>query len=478
MKINFLSLFVVAVFLFQSASGLASGQGSSFSAPSSSKSNSLGVETRYTLSNGSPLFYEQNADVPRDILFLSFEGGPSGLTVEEQGIVLLFKEALEAGPVGLEKAEFNKSLMRLGVEFNFYNGSNVFHILMKTPREEFNKALKLLSELISSPKLTEADFNESLSKTTENLKAQFEDMRQTLFYFAKRDAFQYAPITANGSTSVQSLKKITYSVFKEKVSKILDFSKMNAAFVGSLKAADVSALLNTTFSEKLAPAKYIRPLELPRVALKQTPQNVVLIDKPGATDNQIAFVFRTDVRKDSVEQLKSQIAFDLLGGVHGKLSQTLRTERGLTYAARSRVDPTLPFWMVWTFGGDEQTAGLLKGVPEVLAAFKNLKPTKTMIEESKGRLLNDYLTGNELIADRLSHRVEYFLDRLNFRFHEDYEKNLSLVSASDISHFIRKLEVNKPLIYVMGDREKLLKTLQKVGIAASQIQVVKLSDIR
>ncbi len=431
------------------------------------------------LLNGSPVLYEKNQDIPRSIFVLNFEGGPSFLSKDEQGIVLLLEETLRSGPSHLKKDEFNKMLFRLGIDFEFVHGSNFFQIVVKAPTEEVNSALSLLNATLSSPRISEDEFNGFFESTKANLTGKFEDMRHTIFYFALRDSLTYSPYALTGDTSPEGLKNISYTKFKTNFQKLIDFSKMSLSYLGRFDSKVVISKLNGQFSERLSSSKYVKSKTVPKVVLKKTNKTIVLIDKPGATDNQLAFVFFNDVKRDSVDFLKAKLTMDLLGGgLHGQLSKTLRTERGLTYAAISRFGgANLPVWMVWTFGGDVQTKGLLTGVPEILKEFKKLRFSTLDFEEAKERLANEYLIENELAKDRLFERLWYANNHLNFKFHKDYLKNLESVSTVGTRDFLTHLQTDSPLIYLMGDREKLLKTIAEVGMSQDLVEVVSIKDI-
>jgi predicted Zn-dependent peptidase len=170
---------------------------------------------------------------------------------------------------------------------------------------------------------------------------------------------------------------------------------------------------------------------------------------------------------------------DLLGGgMHAQLARTLRTERGLTYAAMSRFSKsTLPFWMVWTFGGVEQTKGLLTGVPEVVGKYVAAPLTAKDLTESQGRLLNSNGTELELAQDRLLTQSWFYANGLNPEAVEQYSKSVGKTKLAEVTKFKNILSSKAAAIYVMGDQTKLIPILESIGVPRAEIRVVKMAEI-
>jgi predicted Zn-dependent peptidase len=431
------------------------------------------------LKNKAPLLAEMDRSLPRNILLLSFQGGPAVLPESQQGIIAILKEVLKDGPANKTMAQFKQELFELGAEIEVISESNMFEVILLAPPDETEKALGLLKQTLENPRISEEDFKEYHAKVLAGLKAKFEDMRKVIFYFAPRDFLGPVKQLRVGDTSPATFEKITFHEFKQAIPKVLDFQSMFASSIGPTDPKSIDALLNSTFAEQLKKPYKRWKAEQPKVP-KLAKNTCTLIDKPGATDNQILFIFPQKVERDSSQWPVSQITMDLLGGgLHGRLGKTLRSERGLTYSASSGFSSTLlPYWLAWTFGGLEQTKPLLAGVPEVIAAYKKAEITQEELSESKARLLNNFKTGTELPKDRLSMQGWYYGNGLPYYILDRYPKRLQQASMKTVGAFRKALQSQSVAIYVMGDKSKVLPMLEAVGIEKDQVKVVPVAEIQ
>lgn len=439
----------------------------------------LSVSFGETLKNGAPFLGGVDLDLPRSVVIITFQGAPTKLSPEHQGTILLLEEAFKSGSINTTQDVYKEKLFKLGADIDYFHGTNFFQIIIKTPPAEMENTLTLVKDTLTFPRLTKNEFKEYFENVIAGLSGKFENMQQVIFYFASRDSLAYSPYSLTGDTSPSSFKKIDYDVFMTEKDKIIDFSSAIVSYVGTEKPTLVKKRFEKVFSDKLG-SKFIAQKENPSCLPKKSEQDYVVIDKPGATDNQIVFIYPKNIKRDGNDWSTGRVTMDLLGGgLHARLGATLRTERGLTYAAMSWFSSSnLPLWMAWTFGGVEQTKGLLSGVPEVITKYKDEKIKSSEILESHERLMNEFMQVNELSSDRLSEKTWFLINHLNPSFNEKYPNALKEVNAKKVELFKKNLKTEKPFVYVMGDKEKILKILNEVGISSNRIKVISIQDIQ
>lgn len=432
-----------------------------------------------TLINGAPFLGEVDLDLPRSIVILTFQGAPTKLLPEHQGVILLLEEAFKSGATNTTQEVYKEKLFKQGADIDYSHGTNFFQVTIKTPPSEMENTLSLVKDTLTSPRLSKHEFKDYFENVLAGLKGNFESMQHVIFYLASRDSLSYSPYSLTGDTSPSSFLKIDYDLFIAEKNKVIDFDSMIISYIGSEKPSLVKKLFEKIFSEKLA-SKFIAQKENPSCIQKKSEQDYLVIDKPGATDNQIAFIYPKNLKRDGKDWPIGRVTMDLLGGgLHGRLGTTLRTERGLTYAAMSWLSTSnLPLWMAWTFGGVEQTKGLLNGVPEVIAKYKNENIKNSEIIESQERQMNKFMQLNELSKDRLSEKIWSLINHINPSFNEKYPHLLKEVTAKKVEKFKKNLNTDKPFIYLMGDKEKILKILNELGISLSRIKVISIEDIQ
>lgn len=431
------------------------------------------------LTNGAPFFAENDTSLPRNLLLFSFEGGPAVLDPEKQGVILVLKEMLKEGPSNQSLGEFKQELFDLASDIDFVAEPNVFEIIVRSPPEEQSKVLALLAKTLEMPRSSKADFARIHGKVLAGLRAKFEDMRSVLFYIGPRDLMNFAPQTRTGDTSPNSFAKITYEDFTESLPKVLNYQKLFLSYIGPEKLTVIKGKVETVFQDKLK-KPYQKVIVQKQVAPSLEKSRYTVINKPGATDNQIAFLFPQLVRRDSSEWVNAKINMDILGGgLHGRLSRTLRTERGLTYTAMSWFSSTtLPFWMAWTFGGIEQTRSLLTDVPEVVGQYVKTKPTAAEIAESKARIINEYKTDTELPKDRLKEQGWFYANGFDPAYADVFIAELMKANVLGVNKFGSSLQSKVSSIYIVGDKEKILPILELNKVAKNEVRIIEMSEIK
>jgi zinc protease len=432
-----------------------------------------------SLSNGSPFFGSEDKSLPRSIYLFSFQGGPKRFPAEKQGIVSVLLELYNDGPKDLSVKAYNQQLFELGAEINYSSGANGFEVIVKTLPANQAKVFELVRRTLKNPRSEKFDFEKAHASILASLKAKFENMRAVIYYFAPLDLMSYNPLILAGQTSPTSFAKITYKEVKENLSSLATFDTLFVSYIGADPVSSAKALVNTVFAEDLKKT-YVRP------AIERTPivkiegLKYTVIDKPGATDNQFLIFYPQSVKRDSAEWLQAKMTMDLLGGgLHGALGKTLRVERGLTYGAQSAFNNQgWPYWYIWTFGGVEQTKGLLQGIPEVTEKYQKATLTPALLAESKARVLNDFKSSTELPQDLLIQKSWYYHNAYDATFLSRYENELKNISLSQVAGFRKSLQTKNAAIYLMGDQKVLLPILQSLGVESKLVRVVTLSEIK
>ena len=434
------------------------------------------------LRNGSPLNAEIETALPRQTVIFLFGTGAGSLPPEQQGLSGVLLRNLEEGPSTQDATQYRDELFRLNAEVSFAQGARTMVVMVMAPPSALPKTLEKLREILAHPRLDEATFQQSLQKEIANAQASFQDMRTTLAYFAMRDAFRLHPDILDGTTSPAKLRKLQAADLKPSFDKLFSFTSLAVTAVGPQKPKLLVKVLNQSFLPEKA-SRYRPQVRRPmRVQDYRPPSSTVtILNKPGATDNQVLFIFPEDYQHDRPEYVAGLLAHEILGGgMNGQLAQVLRTERGLTYFAGSRLDPYRPYWTVSSFAGVEQLANLLLGAREVLQKFKTTLPTPSRLEMAKEQRLTQFRRQVELPVDRLLMRNNLRVYGLDPRFVERFEKYLRGVRPQDVVKFVNKtLHLDRGHLYVMGDKDKILESVAKTqaGLSQEKIRVVEVDSL-
>jgi zinc protease len=438
---------------------------------------------RAALSNGAPLEVAPNANLPRDTVVVTFMGGAGKIPKDKQGVSSILFDVLAQGPEGMTQEQYKEKLFFAGGSIYFRTDFRATYLVVKAPPEKIPAMLALARDVLSRPKLDAERFAEGKAKALTARAAANDSMSFVSRYFTTRDLFGYHPETLNDTGSPRTIGALTIEDARAAKANLFDWESAFYTSTGPSRAASLKGTLEASLWPPASPERprVWRPARFaPPPTLKgssPTPEAVV-IDKPGATDNQIYFYFPLTLKHDSPEAHDANVAHEILGGgLTGDLGRVLRVERGLTYNASSFVGSRLPVWGVYTFGGMFQTQDLLAGVLEVVDKFRTRPLTEAEVLLAKDGAKTAFQGAFELPSDMLFERIRYRLYGLDTRFLESYLQDLEKVDTARVKAFVdAKVRREGGRLYVMGDRSKVEPVLRKVGI--KKIRFVKVSDIR
>lgn len=434
------------------------------------------------LANGSFLDAELDLGLPRQTVVLVFPGGPALIDKKMQGTTEIITDLLAEGPASMAADDYRRALFMSNAEIKVYSNLRAMFVLVKAPVATLPDALALAAQTLAEPRLDKKSYENSFAKINSRTQESFEDMQSVVFFYGMRRATLDNPDIYDGSGTPATLKLITHDQVKSSFAKIFDKKHLYFVSSGPGKPADVATALNKTFltakeTPRFAalPGRDIDPASIIRKSPKGV--SVTIINKPGSTDNQLLFVYPAAIKRGAREDVVANVAHSLLGGgMSGRLGKTLRKERGLTYHAGSFVSQ--PGWMIYTFGGNDQVEGLLKGAKEVVASFKKEKLTEVEIAEIKSTMDNKHRQRFELPGDLLMEKIKLRLFNRDEAFIDKYQEMLKNVSLKEVQGFVsKKIKMEQGQLFLMGDATVLKTALKKAGYDPAKASVVEIDQV-
>jgi zinc protease len=434
------------------------------------------------LASGAPLLVEVDGGLPRQTVRLTFAGGPALVPPALQGLLRILSEVLGEGTQSLREDAFRRKLFLLNARIEARASARAISLIITAPPDRLFETLELAQRVLAQPALDRKTFDTARAKVLAEAQVLVDDMQELLFYVGLRDAFGYHPDLLDGAASPRAVEGVTLEKVRELLPALLDFRNLSVASAGPVPLDRLKQALERTF---FAP-ELRRPMftgytfpALDLVRFRREALQVTLIDKPGAADNQILFVYPEAWQQDGPEQALAEVAHLILGeGVSSRLNDTLRTRRGLTYHAGTFLVTGVPMWMAWTFGGAKEAPALLQGVPEVIAAFRKERLRRADVEQAAARRIARWKEELELPADRLARQVKLRLFGLDPGHLTRHEAALAAVTAPAVQAFVRqRIDLRGGYLYVMGDRARLAPLLEKLTSPGAPLRVLQVRDV-
>ena len=434
------------------------------------------------LKNGTSFIVEQDTRSPRDLVMLSFLGGNGLIKPEEQGVGRILASILNEGPAGLSSTEFRKQLFLLGGEIQFSTSTRSASVTLVAPSDKLELVMALALDTLKKPKFDEATYQLARSKVEAALAQREDDMGSTIRYFAMRDAFNYHPDVLDGSPSRVSMKNVNLKTVEKAQPLLFDAHYLMTAAVGPSEPQALQKLIDTKLAGAGMLDKPVGKRKFQSARKNQKPKGpvkVVVLNRAGASDNQVRYVVRRDIPLDNSDLVALNLATKLLGGgMQSSLFKVLRAERGLTYSAGAGTGENLGFWTVASFASTDKIGKLMSGINEVVTNQSKVVVDKAEADLVKGDLLTEWRESRELPSDRLSSDVTAKVFDRDPKFQETMDQWIaktpeSAITAKEKEYF----NLKDAYVYVMGDKTKLLPILKTLGYKDKEVKVVEVAGI-
>lgn len=429
------------------------------------------------LKNGAELIVEADSRSPREILDLNFLGGAGQLKPSEQGLTQVLTQILNEGPEGIPNEEFKKQLFLLGARMDFGIDARSASVTVTAPKENLDKALALALATLQKPKFDKETYNAAFGKVKANIAHFEDDMGTVLRYYASRDAFANHPDVLDGNTTSNSLKNVSLEKVKAVLPKLFDPAYLLAAAVGTSQGAEIQTLLNTSLGDAgllKSPAKQRAFSSAKEDKKRGSHPKIVLVNRTGATDNQIRYLVRRNIPIDNSDFVALELANKLLGdGMQSSLFRVLREQRGLTYSAGSGLNENVGVWVVVSFATTDKLGKLMSGIEEVVNEQAKVVVDKNAADLIKLDELTKWKEGRELPADRLSESIGARIYGRDLAFEQGKDAWIEKATEADITRMGKEyFTLKEAYIYVMGDKTKLLPVFKGLGYKTSDVKVV------
>ena len=422
-----------------------------------------------------PLFALRDARLPRVWWHLYLEAGERFVPARFAGMSSVAADVLDQGPASLPLADYRRQLFRRGAAIR-WEATNRFLIAhVKCSPDQLEAMAALVRRTAQEPRLGGGEFERARDRVLTLRRALDDDMRQATFIYGKQKLFDFRPEARMPEGWPGSIQAIGPDDLKGWLGTHLTRPAAFIAAAGPVAPARLAGDAGPPL------AGWLKPYTGARAPMPPLPagRRVVLIDKPGATDNQIYILTPMALDLAGPEAVAAEVFFAGMGRDLGsRLGKALRVERGLTYGANSGFRPMeWPSWYFYSFGGMAQTPKIVAGAFELFgAARQGLTPAE--VATAKDQLIQDragYLETPPEQIEAVAGSVALGLPAdLPFRAPE----RLAAVTPAQAARPARAAaDLDRALVVVMGDAGKLAGPLAEALPAGTEVVVKTFQDL-
>ncbi len=384
----------------------------------------------------SAMIYEADKTLPIVSMQIVFQNAGSIEDKKEAGLAQFTAKLLNEGTKKLGSVGFATALEDSAIHLAAHAGTETFVLEISALKEKFAQGVKLLTQLLADPNLTE----ESVKKIKILMQAAIKRKESNFDYIAalnlKKELYHDTPIAQPSGGTMQSIEAITLADVKRFITTHLVRSQAIIVAGGDMEnkeaklyAKEVLAVLAKGQKSELATFKVSKKAKDIEV-YKETEQAFVYFGGP----------FNLDANDSEV--YKAKVAAFILGagGFGSRMMEEIRVKRGLAYSAYAKVNFAKSHS---DFSGYLQTKleskdEAIKLVKSLIANFVKKGVTADELEQAKKFLLGSEPLRNETLSQRLSRSFQEYYNGFKLGHKKEELKKIEALKLEDLNDFIKK----------------------------------------
>ncbi len=422
------------------------------------------VVYRHKFENGLTLMGTQNAELPMVTILITMKGG-NMVTNDptKAGLAALTASMMEESTEKYTSEQFSNELAKLGSNISFGGGKENSSISIVSRKENLDATLKLLEEKLLHPKFTADEFKLNQKRLAEQINSQRVQAGDMASKAYSRLLYGKSIAAEPAQGTIKTLKAMSVKDVQMYYDKFYSPTVASVVVVGDVSESDILPKLNflKTWAKKDVALNTIAPNPLPEK------QQIYLVDKYKASQTEIRIGYLALPYDYNGKYFKSTVMnYPLGGNFNSRLNLNLREDKGITYGIRSG------------FGGTKNIG------PYTVSVAVRATATDTALKEITAELMKyreSGITMEELAyakkslsqGDALRYETPFakagFINQLAYYdlpadYIDQQNKVLNSLTKEEIDALAKELlPIEKMIIVVVGDKDKIQGNLEKLG---------------
>ncbi len=417
--------------------------------------------------SGVKIIGTQNTELPVVTLAIKIPGGHLLNTndLSKAGLASFFTDMMTEDTKNFTAEQMSKELQKLGSSVNVFSGNDDITFQVQSQKKNLDATLKLVQERMFNPKFTQAAFDRIKKQNLENFKqAKTQPAAVADDVFAKLSYGSKHILGISGDGNEETVKAFTLVDIQYYYDTYMTSQGTEVVVVGDITQNEI--LPKLSFLNNLPNKKIDIPTIASAPAVEKT--KVYLVDVPKSAQTEFRVGYVTGLKYDATgEYFKSGLMNYAFGGAfNSRLNMNLREDKGWTYGARS------------SFSGGKQTGDYefssgIRGNATDSALVEIVKEMKEYSE--KGITEEELAFMKSAIGQRDALRYETGVQKAGFignildnnlpaDFVDQQNNIIKNITKTEIDALAgRWINPDKMNILVVGDKAKILESLQKLG---------------
>lgn len=386
---------------------------------------------KYELSNGATLLLSPNTS--NEIVAISIFANGGNFLQDKYGTSSLTASSMMKGTKKYSSTELAQILEDNGIKIAPSVRSDAFSVTVLTTRNEYQKTLELLNEIINNAAFNEYEIEKVKNDKLNAIKKSRDIPLQVAIEEYKHMIFENSPYTNSTHVFEKNIPLITRNDILKYYGRIFNPKNITISINGNvdkdLTVKEFSKMFKSTDTDKFTFAgkkASIPPVTTARTSIKESPET---------NTDWIFLGWQTAGADNQKDYAALQVIDSLLGtGMSSRLFKNLRDQEGLAYQLGSSYSANaLKGAFLVYIGTNPET--LDKAQKMLFAEIEKLKKefvgTKEL-NDAKEKLLGHFVISQETNLDKASTIGWFETSGAGYNFTNEYEKLINSVTESDI----------------------------------------------
>ncbi len=382
-----------------------------------------------------PIIFEEQKSLPILNLQLVFKNSGYIQDKDKSGLVSLSSKLLNEGTKELGATAFAQELEENAISLTTSNGFETFVIELSNLKEQSNKGISLLTDLLKSPNFSQDTLDKLKTIHTGSLKRKENDFDYVAQNQLKSILFKGSELENPSAGTIESISKIQLKDIEKFVTNTISLNNLIIVAGGDFDEKE--------FEELIKPF-----LETLKIGEKNEFKKINFISKNDEKtlikDTEQAYIYfgsSFNVDSKDEENYKAKVASFILGGsgFGSRLMEEIRVKRGLAYSAYGSIsiNKSHTYFNGYLQTKNESANEAKDLVKQLVAQFVKDGVTQEELTAAK-----NFLTGSEpLRSETLSQRLNSAFTLYYRGLEQDYSKKelekIQNLKLEDLNSYIK-----------------------------------------
>ena len=405
----------------------------------------------YKLSNGSTLLYTPNTS--NDIIAISIFARGGKLVENISGVANIAALGMMKGTKNYSPIELSQFLEDNGIKISPAVSADTFSISILTTKEEYDKTLAILDEIINNANFDEIELGKIKADKLSQIKSNKDNAIQRALEKYRELIFPNSNYSISSNILEKNIPNITREDVINYYNRIFEPQNLVISINGNVDKEKTINELNNIFNNENSNNKFEYGRYNSKVPSISAPTTIVQ-NMPSTETAWIILGWQTAGTDNKKDFATLQVIDSLLGsGMSSRLFKDLREKQGLAYQLGSGYSAHALRGSFMLYIGTK-TSTLEQAKEGLFAEIKRLKTEYVgdkELKDAKEKLIGNYIIGLETNLDKASTLGGYEALGVGYEFDTQYQELINSVKDTDILEVANKYFNDNYVLSIVSD---------------------------